>query len=99
MDTLIIDDITEDRDAEAIVGGISYSIGNLNLLYAYADFKGDANSVGEKAHITEQDMGFEYNINDEFLIAGIFVIEEDKESLEKTQNDWNRLQVMAIYNF
>ena len=99
MDTMIIDEISQDRDASAVVAGLSYGIGSFNLLYAYGDFSGDKNSVGEKAHIAEQDIGFEYNVNDEFVVAAIYVIEEDKESANKTENDWNRAQIMVNYNF
>lgn len=99
MDTMIIDEIAEDRDALAVVAGISYSINDFGFLYAYGDFKGDENSLGIKAHIVEQDIGFEYNVNDEFVVAAIYVIEEDKESAVKTQNDWNRAQVMVKYDF
>ena len=99
MDTMIIDEIAEDRDALAVVAGISYSINDFGFLYAYGDFKGDENSLGVKAHIVEQDIGFEYNVNDEFVVAAIYVLEEDKESSVATQNDWNRAQVMVKYNF
>lgn len=99
MDTMIIDEITEDRDAQAVVAGVIYQIDNFAFLYAYGDFSGDANSAGEKAHIVEQDIGFEYNVNDEFVVAVIYVIEEDKESSVKTDNDWNRAQVMVKYDF
>ncbi len=99
MDTMIIDEITEDRDATAVVGGMAYDIGNLKLLYAYGDFKGKANSAGEKAHIVEQNIGFEYEVNEEFYVAAIYVIEEDKENFVKTDSDWNRMQVMVAYNF
>ena len=99
MDTMIIDEITEDRDAQAIVAGVIYQVDNFAFLYAYGDFSGDANSAGEKAHIVEQDIGFEYNVNDEFVVAAIYVIEEDKESSVKTENDWNRAQIMVKYDF
>lgn len=99
MDTMIIDEITEDRDATAIVAGLSYALGDFNFLYAYGDFSGDKNSLGDKAHIVEQDIGFEYSFNDEFLVAAIYVLEEDKESSVKTDSDWDRMQVMVNYNF
>ena len=99
MDTMIIDEITEDRDADALVLGLVYSVGNLNFLYAYGTFVGDANSAGVKAHIVEQDMGFEYSVNDEFVIAAIYVIQEDLENSTKTGNDWNRAQMMVKYDF
>ncbi len=99
MDTMILDEITEDRDARAFIGGLSYEIGSWHFLYAYGDFKGDANSDGEKAHIVEQDIGFEYNIDENFSLATIYVIEDDQNSVQKSENDWNRLQLMIAYNF
>jgi len=99
MDTMILDGITADRDASSVVAGLSYAIGDFNLLYAYGDFKGDADSTGVKEHIIEQDMGFEYNLNDEFVVSAIYVMEEDKENSAKTDSDWNRAQVMLNYNF
>ena len=99
MDTMIIDDITQDREVNAYVAGISYSIDDVGFLYAYGDFDGDADSLNVKAHIVEQDIGFEYNMNDEFLVSAIYVLSEDKEFNAKTTNDWNRIQVMVNYNF
>jgi len=99
MDTMIIDEIADDRDAEAMVFGLVYELKDFSFLYAYGDFVGDKNSFGEKAHVVEQDMGFEYNVNDEFVVAAIFVLQEDKESDTKTANDWNRAQVMVKYSF
>ena len=99
MDTMIIDEITEDRDAFAVVGGVSYTLGDFNMLYAYGEFVGDKNSQNEKAHIVEQNIGFGYNVNDEFVVAAIYVDEDDRQNSKKTQNDWNRFQVMLNYNF
>ncbi|MEA1893206.1 MAG: OprD family outer membrane porin [Campylobacterota bacterium] len=99
MDTMIIDEIAIDREAIAIVGGVVYEYDNFAFLYAYGDFNGKANSAGEKAHIVEQNIGLEYMLNEEFSVAAIYVMEEDKQSVEKTENDWNRLQVMVAYNF
>ena len=99
MDTMIIDEIADDRDASAIVGGLSYEIGDFGFLYAYGDFTGDKNTLGEKAHIVEQDIGGGYNVDDKFVVAAVFVMQEDKEHTPKTENDWNRLQVMLNYNF
>jgi len=99
MDTMIIDEITEDRDADALVLGLVYSISDWNFLYAHGSFVGDANRAGEKAHIVEQDMGFEYSVNDEFVVAAIYVIQEDLENSVKTANDWSRAQLMVKYDF
>ena len=99
MDTMILDEITQDREAEALVFGLVYDVNHWSFLYAYGDFKGDTNSNGVKVHIAEQDFGIEYNVRDNFVLAAIFVIQEDKLSAVKTSNDWNRFQVMAKYNF
>ncbi len=101
MDTMILDEIAKDRDARATVGGLVYKMGDLNFLYAYGDFVGDADGspAKVKAHIVEQDMGFEYNVNEELVVTAIYILEEDKESIVSNENDWNRLQVMVEYDF
>ena len=99
MDTMIIDEIATDRDADAIVVGLSYALDNLNMLYAYGDFSGARDSLGDKAHIVEQDIGFNYDVDKELGISAIYVIQEDKESSQKTSNDWNRFEFMIDYNF
>ncbi len=99
MDTMTIDVIAIDRKAQAIVSGMSYNYDNFNLLYAYGNFFGGKDSLNIKAHIREQDIGLEYNVNDEFIVSGVYVIEEDRQSSAKTANDWNRAQVMLHYNF
>ena len=99
MDTMIIDEIADDREAQAFVLGVDYTINNWQFLYAYGNFDGKANSSGSKAHIVEQNIGFQYTLNEEFVFAAIYVIEEDKESVAKTTYDWDRAQVMAKYSF
>lgn len=99
MDTMIIDEITEDREAQAIVGGLVYGVDNWNFIYAYGDFQGKANSAGVKVHIVEQNAGFEYSLNDAFVLAGIYVSQKDKLSALKTANDWDRAQIMVKYDF
>ena len=99
MDTLILDDIADDRDTRAVVPSIGYEIENVNISYAYGDFQGDVNSAGKKAHITEQDISIEYDVNDKFLISCLYAMQDDKENSVKTEHDWNRLQLLAKYNF
>ena len=99
MDTMILDNITKDRDAYATVGGISYDIQSWKFLYAYGSFKGNADSSGQKAHIVEQDIGFEYNVNERFYVAGIYVMQEDLENALSSDDDWTRMQIMFAYNF
>jgi hypothetical protein len=107
MDTMILDGIAKNRDASAIVAGVSYEIGDLTLSYAYGDFdgkKGGIDDLGvntnENAHIVEQNFGFEYSvIVDKLNISGIYAIEEDRESAAKTDYDWDRFQLMIAYSF
>jgi len=96
MDTMIIDEITQDRDALSYVLGIVYSYEDFEFLYAYGDFNGEADSNGDSAHIVEQNIGAGYSLNEEFVVGGIYVVQEDKID---SSNDWTRLQVMLNYNF
>jgi hypothetical protein len=99
LDTMTLDVIAVDRRAQAFVSGISYNYDNLNFLYAYGAFLGDKDSNDVKAYIVEQNIGFEYNVNEEFIVSAIYVLEEDRHSRVKTENDWNRAQLMIHYNF
>ena len=99
MDIMIIDEITQDRDAASYVGGISYKLGDLSLLYAYGSFKGKSDSSGERADIVEQDMGLEYNFNDEFVAYLMYVKSQDRLNTIATDYDYDHLRVMMNYNF
>ncbi len=100
MDTMILDEITYDRNAEATVGSISYEIEKLTLSYAYGNFDGDADGFGDRAHIVEQNIGAEYSvIKDKLLVRAIYAVQDDKESVAKTDNDWSRLEFMVAYSF
>lgn len=100
MDTMILDEITNDRNAEAVAFGLSYEIDRLVLMYAYGDFSGDADTLGDKAHVVEQNIGAEYTvIEDKLFVRAIYVEQEDKESLVKTDNDWSRLELAVSYSF
>lgn len=99
MDTMILDNIAVDRDAEAIVAGLTYHYDKFDFLYAYGDFDGEADTLGSKAHIVEQDIGMEYNFDELLVISAIYVMSEDKLSNVYTGDDWNRFQLMVNYNF
>ena len=99
MDAMIIDEITADRDASATVAGLSYSIANFNLLYAYGDFNGDADSSGAKAHIVEQNIGIEYFPNDNFTVGAIMIIDKNKEDSITTDFNDKNFRVLISYNF
>lgn len=99
MDTMILDEIAQDRDADSIVGAISYEIADVSLAYAYGSFNGDKDSGGNKAHIVEQDIGLEYALDDSFSASAYYIISSDEESSAKTDYDWNRFQVTLVYSF
>ncbi|MDD2356571.1 MAG: hypothetical protein PHX13_01500 [Thiovulaceae bacterium] len=99
MDTMILNNIASDRDADSIVGNMSYKIHDFKIWYAYGNFKGNKNSLNQKAHIVEQNIGFEYNVINNFKFSSIYVVNNDKENPNNSQTNWNRLQFMATYNF
>jgi len=99
MDTMIIDNIAQDRDAHAVVLGIIYSLAEWKFLYTHGDFYGDADSSNVKEHIREHDIGFEYTLNEQFALACIYVKEDDRQNNIKTLNDWDRTQIMLKYDF
>ena len=99
MDAMILDEITEDRRAYAWVGGMSYEVADFNLLYAYGDFRGDADSAGVKAHIVEQNIGFEYSYNEEMTIAALYVIDRNKEDSLSPDFNNDNFRVLVAYNF
>jgi len=88
MDTRVLDDITQNEDTEALVFGFVYEVQSFNFLYANGNF------TNSSQHVKEQDIGAEYHISKELLVACILVMQEDK-----TDFDWNRLQLMLNYNF
>jgi len=93
MDTMILDNIAVNEDAEALTYGLTYEINNFNLLYANGNFWSNSEAV------REQDIQIEYNFNDEFLVATIYAITEDKKQATKTDYDWDRFQFLVNYNF
>ena len=99
MDTMILDEIAQDREATALVGALNYSIADVSIVYAYGNFNGDKDSGGTKAHIVEQDMGIEYSLNDNFSASVYYIISSDEESTAKTSYDWERTQVALVYSF
>jgi len=99
MDTMILDEITEDRRAYSWVCGASYAFGDMNFLYAYGDFKGDADSNGLKAHITEQNIGFEYTHKEELTVAALYVIDRNKEESNSDSFNNDNFRILVAYNF
>lgn len=99
LDTTTLDVVALDRKAQAFVSGMSYNYNNFNFLYAYGAFVGSKDSNNKKAYIVEQDIGLEYNVNEEFIVSAIYVLSDDRQSSIKTENDWKRAQLMMHYNF
>jgi hypothetical protein len=89
MDTMILDEIADDRDAEAFVAGLSYEINNFAFLCAYGTYEGDKNSLNDEEDIKELNSGVEYNFNDEFVAYFIYV----------KNDDLSHVRLMANYNF
>jgi len=96
MDTMILDNISFDREAFSYVAGVTYNYDAFCFLYAYGDFNGKADSNRVEAHIVEQNIGMGYNIDKEFVLGFLYAMQED--TLDHA-NDWNRAQVMLSYNF
>ena len=99
MDTMIIDEITEDRDVDAIVASLSYTISDVTLSYAYGDFNGDADGSGTKAHIVEQDIGVEYAPSEDILLSAVYIIDDNKEDATSTDFNSKNFRILASYNF
>jgi len=102
MDSMVLDAISADREADAWVSGISYEVGDFNMLYAYGDFEGGADSSGVNAHIIEQNFGIEYSKEDDFTLAAIYTKDNDKNN--PTPNganggSWENFRILAAYNF
>ena len=99
MDSMIIDAITVDRDAKAMVAGFTYKYNDFGFMYAYGDFDGDADSYGAKEHIVEQNIGFEYTPNEDLTIAAIYVKNDDKENSGTNGGDWENIRALVSYSF
>ncbi|MCK9473441.1 hypothetical protein [Sulfurimonas sp.] len=99
MDSMIIDAITTDRDAQAVVAGFTYKHNDFGFMYAYGDFDANADSLGAKEHIVEQNIGFEYTPNENLTIAAIYVKNEDKENSESNGGDWENIRALISYSF
>jgi hypothetical protein len=99
MDTMILDEITEDRDAEALVGSISYTLFDINMLYAYGDFNGKANSLGKKEHIVAQNFGLAYETEGGLTLGTIYVLHDNKEDLDAAFYNGSNFRILASYNF
>lgn len=101
MDNMILDNISYDADAVAMVGGVSYKVGDFEFLYANGDFYAKANSFGAKEHVVEQNIGFDYSMDDALSVAFLYVSDEYKSDTQ-TLSDIGKqktLRLLLTYNF
>lgn len=103
MDNMVLDVITFDREASAVVGGLTFEYDDFTFLYAYGEFKGDENSIGEEEHIIEQNAGFEYVFSQDLAFSALVVISEDKEDTDSpayySDGDFVNYRMSLAYRF
>ena len=103
MDNMILDNMTVNNDSQAYVLGLSYSIADFNLLYAYGDFSADKDTLEVKKHVVEQDFGVEYTPNDNVVLAAIYTIDDNKEDATAagflSDTNGHNFRLFASYNF
>ena len=99
MDTMIFDEITQDRRTRAFVAALGYTIDDINFLYAYGNFLGDEDSFGAKEHIVAHNIGVEYTTKDELTLSAVYAKHENKEDPTSTFYTDNYLRILASYNF
>ena len=95
----VMDQVTNDREVNAIALGAGYTLNKLDVSYMYASYNGAENTLGNKAHLIEHDIVVEYSLSDDFLIHAALSISGDMESSMKTADDFNRFHIAASYNF
>jgi len=99
MDSMILDEIAQDRDADSFVVGINYELDSLTLSYAYGDFSGDENSLGKEAHIVEQNFCVDYMVSDNLILSSVYVIDNNKEDSISEDFNSKNLRFFASYSF
>ncbi len=99
MDSMILDEIAQDRDADSIMVGIGYELDNLALSYAYGDFSGDKDSLGKEAHIVEQNFCLEYALSDDVTLSSTYVIDDNKDNSLSDDFNGKNLRFFASYSF
>ncbi len=99
MDSMILDEITQDREANAKVISLSYALNNINFIYAYGDFSAKADSQGLKAHIVEQDIVIEYTPNDLLTLSLSYIIDTNKQDSKSEDFNSKNIRAFASFNF
>lgn len=99
MDTMILNEITHDRDAQATVASLSYQFLDCNFLYAYGEFKGGADSFGVKEHITTHNIVVQYTTKRGLTFSSVYIYHKNKEDSMSTFYNDSNFRVFASYNF
>ena len=99
MDTMILDEITQNAQAKAYLASLSYEINNFNLFYTYGDFRTKENKQVTKKHIIEQNIGIEYIPNDALTLSTIFIKDTNKEDSKTAEFNANNIRFLATYSF
>lgn len=99
MDTMILNDISKDRDASSFVVSLGYLLGICNIVYGYGSFEGKQDSSGSKVDVREQDGGLEYSFEDNLSLSVIYVLQEEKQKMIETSHNWQRVQICMRYRF
>ncbi len=105
MDNMILDNITADRKATAIMAGLNYTYSDLTFFYAYADFSGDADSTGQKEHVVEQNIGIDYTLAEDFVLSALVTMDDDKEDTDSgaypyySDGDFVNYRLSLVYTF
>ncbi len=96
MENMILDEITQDRDAQALSATCGFNIANVSIAYAYGDFSGDKDSSGIKAHIVEHNLYAEYEVDD-MVFSLTYAKDENKE--DSSSNDFNYQTFRAFVEY
>ena len=99
MDSMILDEITQNAQASSYLASLSYEINNFNLFYAYGDFSTKENVQVAKKHIAEQNLGVEYTPNNALTLSTIFVNDSNKEDSNSDEFNANNIRFLATYSF
>lgn len=99
MDTMILDEIAEDRAVDVFATGFTYNINQIDFSYAIGIFKGDKNSIGQKENILEQNFGIDYQITKDMLLNAVFVIDKNQENGDSDDYNMKNFRTSLTYNF
>ena len=99
MDSMILDVITEDREAKSWVTGLTYKRNNFDFLYAYGQFIGAVNGNGTKEFITEHNIALKYVYNQHSSLAIVYAKEYDRENTLSNGGTWDNIRILLSYLF